>query len=128
MVPVGDYRLGTVTLSLDDPDRGPRWSYVFSDNGRKGDPVWHTVAKGGKVAVNPLGTVRLTTGLEDEGPRPPGDNLSLRPGLYTGDGLLIVTCYRGTPTSPAGDEGPNAEVSLNDREGRPLATARSGFA
>jgi len=128
VVPVGDYRLGTVTLSLDDPGGGPRWSYVFSDRGLGGDPAWYKVAKGDKVAVDPLGAIVLTTGLEGVDPRKPGDDLSLRPGLYTGDGLLIVTCFRGSPTSPAGDEGPGAEVSLNQRDGRPLATARSGFA
>jgi hypothetical protein len=128
VVPVGNYRVGTVTLSLDDPGGGPRWSYVFSDSGARGDPAWYRVAKGDEVAVDPLGTIDLTTGLEGVNPRKPGDDLSLRPGLYTGDGLLIVTCFRGTPTSPAGDDGPGAEVSLNDREGRPLATASSGFA
>ena len=36
-VPAGEYRLSTVTLTLADPAGGPTWSYVFSDNGRRGD-------------------------------------------------------------------------------------------
>jgi hypothetical protein len=48
--------------------------------------------------------------------------------LETGDGLLIVTCYRGTPTTPGGDDGPGAEIALTDGDGRRLASARSGFA
>ncbi len=128
VVPVGEYRLGTVTLSLDDRAGGPRWGYVFSDNGRRGESVWYKVERGGEVDVDPLGAVELATGLEGVDPRQAGDDLSLRPRLFTGDGLLIVTCYRGTPTTPGGDDGPGAEVALSDREGRALATARSGFA
>jgi len=128
VVPVGDYRLGTVTLSLDAPAGGPRWGYVFSDNGRRGEPVWYAVEKGGRVAVDPVGALELTTGLEGAGARGPGDDLTVRPRLFTADGLLIVTCYRGTPTTPGGDSGPGAGIALNDRDGRPLATAGSGFA
>ena len=58
----------------------------------------------------------------------PGDEVRVQPALYTGDGLLIVTCYRGSPTTPAGDSGTTAAIALRDTGGRPLATARSGFA
>jgi hypothetical protein len=127
-VPVDEYRLGTVTLALQDPAGGPRWGYVFSDNGRRGEPVWYRVARGAAVSIDPLGAVELATGLDGSGPRKPGEDLDVRPRLYTGDGLLIVTCYRGTPTAPGGDDGPTAGIALSDGGGRTLATARSGFA
>lgn len=127
-VPVGEYRLGTVVLALDDPAGGPRWWYVFSDHGRRGEPVWYSVGKGVAVAIDPLEAVALEAGLEGPGPRSPGDDLVVRPGLFTGDGLRIVTCYRGTPTTPGGDDGPAAEITLSDRAGRALVRARSGFA
>ena len=45
-VPVGDYRLGTVTATFDDPQGGPNWSFIFSDNGagasRSGTPSRRT--------------------------------------------------------------------------------------
>jgi len=85
-VPVGEYRLGTVTLAL-------------------------------------------TTDLEGSGPRKPSDTLKLRPGLFTAAGLLIVTSYRGTPTTTGSDDdGPMATIALADGDGRPLDLARSGFA
>jgi hypothetical protein len=128
-VPVGAYRLGTVTLSLDDPAGGPRWSYVFSDNDRRGEPRWYQVEKGGQVEIDPIGTLELVAGLVGgEKPRRAGEDLELQPRLYTGDGLLIVTSYRGTPTTPSSDEGPGAKVALRTTDGRPLALGHSGFA
>jgi hypothetical protein len=44
-VPVGEYRVSTVTLTLADPAGGASWSYVFSDNGRRGELIWYKVAK-----------------------------------------------------------------------------------
>jgi hypothetical protein len=127
-VPIGAYRLGTVTLALEDPAGGPRWGYVFSDLERRGEPVWYDVGKGAMVAIDPLGRLALSSPMESTGPHPPGDALSVQPRLYTGDGLLIVTCYRGTPTTPGSDDGPGAAIALVDAAGKRLQSARSGFA
>jgi hypothetical protein len=130
-VPVGEYRLGTVTISLDDPGGGQRWSFIFSDNGAKGDPRWYKVEKDGKVAIDPIGTPLFEIDLRDDvgNRRRPGDEVPLQPLLYTGDGLLINVAYRGSPASSALQETLGARISLREagsEEG--LATAHSGFA
>jgi hypothetical protein len=57
-----------------------------------------------------------------------GDLLRVTPRLYTGDGLLITTCYRGDQAASTGYGGPAAEVSLVLGD-RPLGeTASSGVA
>ncbi len=130
-VPVGEYRLGTVTIAMDDPKGGQRWSFIFSDNGAKGPPRWYKVEKDGSVAIDPLGTPRFEIDLHDNtAKRPrPGDDVNLQPLLYTGDGLLINVAYRGTPASPAMQETLGARVSLHGGlSEQTLATAHSGFA
>jgi hypothetical protein len=127
-VPIGAYRLGTVTLALEDPAGGPRWGYVFSDLERRGEPVWYDVGKGATVAIDPLGPFDLSCRVEGAGPYRTGDDLRVQPRLYTGDGLLIVTCYRGSPTTPGSDDGPDAAIALVDATGKALGQARSGFA
>jgi hypothetical protein len=130
-VPVGEYRLGTVTISLDDPGGGQRWSFIFSDNGAKGDPRWYKVEKDGVVAIDPIGTPLFELDLRDsvEKSRRPGDEVPLQPLLYTGDGLLINVAYRGSPASPAMQETLGARISLRGASSEQvLATAHSGFA
>jgi hypothetical protein len=131
-VPVGEYRLGTVTVSLDDPKGGQRWSFIFSDNGAKGDPRWYKVEKDGTVAIDPIGTPLFEIDLRDNATRRtrPGEDVNLQPLLYTGDGLLINVAYRGAPTSPSMQETLGARVALRAGSGNEhmLATAHSGFA
>ena len=102
-VPAGEYRVGTLTLAFDDPGGGPRWSFVFSDNGGKPDHKWYKVEREGAVVIDPVGTLELQTGLEVDTTKAirAGIELPLQPKLYTGDGLLINTCFRGTPSLPA---------------------------
>jgi hypothetical protein len=127
-VPMGEYRLGTVTCAFMDAHGGPRWNFVFSDMGRRGEAHWYKVDKGGMAAIDPLGTVELNATLEGMGRARPGEDLRVQPQLFTGDGLLIVTCYRGTPSGFADDSGTGAAIALAYPEGRTLATAHSGFA
>jgi hypothetical protein len=54
-----------------------------------------------------------------------GDDLEFQPRLYTGDGLLIVTCVRGTPANPTGEES-YAESVLAGKAER-IGIARCGF-
>ena len=44
-VPVGEYRLSTVTAAFDDPQGEQNWSFIFSDNGGKGDPDGTALAR-----------------------------------------------------------------------------------
>jgi hypothetical protein len=130
-VPVGEYRLGTVTIALDDPAVGQRWSFLFSDNGARGDPRWYKVEKDGAATIDPIGTPQFELDLRDkvEGNRRPGDEVPLQPLLYTGDGLLINVAYRGSPTSTALQETLGARIELHGSGSESvLATAHSGFA
>jgi hypothetical protein len=126
VVPVGEYRLGMVSVVLEDPAGGESWSFVFADSGLRGEPVWHTVAKDGHREIDPFGVLELRNLVKPEGPVRPGGVLDLQPQLYTGDGLLIVTANRGASTS--GEDGPVAVIALESSANPRLDTARSGFA
>ena len=127
-VPIGEYRLGTVTCAFEDIHGGPRWNFVFSDIGRRGAARWYKVERDGMAMIDPIGILELKTGTEGAGPVHSGDDLKVQPQLFTGDGLLIVTCYRGMLVSPAGDSDAGATITLATADGRALATAHSGFA
>jgi hypothetical protein len=128
-VPVGEYRLGTVTIAYDDPQGGQRWSFIFSDNGAKGDFRWYQVEKEGAISIDPIGTPSFELSLRDNpgAIASPGAEVDLQPLLYTGDGLLINVGYRGAPVSPALQELLGARLTLETTAGSVLATAHSGF-
>jgi hypothetical protein len=127
-VPAGEYRLGTVTMALDDAKTGQRWSFVFSDGGAKGQPRWYTVDKNAAVTIDPIGTPSFELTLKDQTRAVrSGDDVAVQPALYTGDGLLIVVAYCGSPVSPAAQEILGARIALNTADGTTLATAHSGF-
>jgi hypothetical protein len=128
-VPVGDYRLGTVTATFDEPKGGESWSFVFSDNGAKGDPNWYSVAKDRDVVIDPIGTLDMELSVADKLKTvKAGADVSLQPLLYTCDGLLINVAYRGSPVSPGAQEYVGAISTLATTDGQTLGTAHSGFA
>jgi hypothetical protein len=128
-LPIGEYRLGTVTCAIEDPSGGSRWNFVFSDIGRRGEPVWYKVERDATVVIDPIGELEFRTGDPGTGPVRPGDDLRVQPQLFTGDGLLVVTCYRGASAKPASDSaGGGARIVLATALGHSLATAHSGFA
>ena len=53
--------------------------------------------------------LEFKTGTEGMGPLRPGEDIKVQPQLFNGDGLLIVTCYRGMLASPASDSGTGAD-------------------
>jgi hypothetical protein len=122
----GDYRVQTVTISLDDPQGGPSWSFVFSDGGGAAAQGWHTVVQGQRVTVDPIGKLQFLASLEGKTCRP-GQDVMLQPKLYTEGGLLINAAFRGSPASPRSD-GPTAAITLATLDGHPANSARSGFA
>ncbi len=129
-VPAGDYRLGTLSLSFDDPAGGAKWSFIFSDNGGRPDHKWHKVEKGATVEIDPVGKLTLETGVDEQANgHLAGDDVALQPRLFTGDGLLINTCFRGSPTTPGGHDGQGADIKLRgaDTQAQTLAEAASGF-
>jgi hypothetical protein len=127
-VPIGEYCLGTVTCDFQDPRGGPRWNFVFSDIGRRGEERWYSVEAGETTIIDPIGSLEFKTSADALKPPRPGDDLRIQPQLFTGDGLLIVTCYRGMLASPASDSGTVATITLGTTDGRILTTAHSGFA
>ncbi|WP_165226506.1 hypothetical protein [Aquisphaera insulae] len=129
VLPVGEYRFSTVSVTLDDPDGGPAWSFLFSDNGAKGVPKWYAIAKDQSKELDPLGTLEMTlTIAENATTAKAGEDVTVQPGLYTGDGLLINVAYRGMPSSPGAQEAMGATTTLTTSSGEPLGAAHSGFA
>jgi hypothetical protein len=129
-VPVGDYRIGTVTLRLADPKGGAPWSYVFTDDRGEARAKWRAVEDDQTLALDPIGALEFRIALRgsDEALAPGGSG-ALQLVLRTGDGLLVVTCYRGREgSSPYSSAGLHAVVEVTDLEGEVLKTATSGFA
>jgi hypothetical protein len=129
-VPVGEYRVGTVTLRLADPDSGAPWSYVFTNDSGEARATWRAARMGETLALDPIGALDFHLALrEPEDALAPGKGGALELILRTGDGLRVVTCYRGREaTSPYGPNGLRATVTVLDLEGEVLKTATSGFA
>jgi hypothetical protein len=125
VVPVGEYRLHTITATLSDPAGGPRWTYQFSDSGARGGPHWYAVPRDGTVTIDPIGKLDFRTGVPGGAAAAPGKELSFQPQLYTGDGLLVVFCVRGA-MGGEDRESSFAETELLDGKDRADA-ARSGF-
>ena len=126
-VPVGEYRLASLTLSLDDAKTGQLWSFVFSDGLWSRGPCWYKVDKDAVVTIDPVGKPIFEL-RRDEAISlvRPGDDIRLRPALYTSDGLLIVAAYCGAPISPATQE-LSPRLNLTKSDGQKVATAHSGF-
>jgi hypothetical protein len=125
VVPVGEYRLHTITATLSDPAGGPRWTYQFSEAGAKGGPRWYAVARDTTVTIDPIGKLDFRNGLKEGAVAQSGKDLAFQPELYTGDGLLVVFCVRGT-FGGEDRESSFAETELLDGKDRADA-ARSGF-
>lgn len=126
--PIGDYRITTVNLTLADAKKGAPWSYVFSEGGRKGDAVWHHLDRDAEIVLDPIGALQFEGGLDPHAGRMSGGSSFLvKPRLYTGDGLLVNTTYRGTSTSGYVSS-PRARIALQDRAGNTLVQSDSGFA
>ena len=127
-VPVGEYRISTLTLSIADPSGGQPWNYVFSDNGGRPEQKWYKIERDGSVVIDPIGRIELLTGLGDNASTcRAGESLSVQPRLYTGDGLLINTCYRGLQQA-IGYGDPSARIALVSTDGTPIGETQSGFA
>jgi hypothetical protein len=127
-LPAGEYRLGSVTVAVDDPAGGPAWTFTFADNGARPPERWYAVASGKVVTIDPVGELDFRTGLDDPAAAKPGADLSFQAKLYTGDGLLIVAALRGTPAAPSSRGDVYAEFALEGDGGKALSSARSGFA
>jgi hypothetical protein len=128
VLPVGEYRCSTLHLSLRDPATGQAWGYLFSDSGAE-KQQWHKLARGSTLVFDPVGQLALTVPTGDNGTCIAGKSLHCRPGLFTGEGLLITTAYHGRelPSAPSGN-GPQARIVLIGATGAKLNETSSGFA
>lgn len=126
-LPAGEYRLTTVLLTLKDPRGGPAWGFVFNDNGGK-EPRWHTLANNGSLTLEPLGKLDFSAEVHDgKTVCRPGDELSVKPRLYTAEGLLIERAYRGSFATNSFGGGCHGTIRLLEGD-RLLDSASSGFA
>jgi hypothetical protein len=103
-------------------------SCLLPDNGHRGDARWYKIERAGTATIDAIDVLEFKTGSEAVGPLRPGDDLKVQPQLFTGDGLLIVTCYRGMLANPADDSGTVATITLATADGHVLGRAHSGFA
>ena len=126
-LPIGEYRVNTLVMGLRDPKGGSRWNFVFYEDRTVGERRSYAVMANQSITLDPIGELRLTADVE---PKPiecqPGDTLTVRPRLHTGDGLLINTSYWGA-TNTYFEAQPKAEVVLRTTAGDRLDSYQSGF-
>ena len=128
VVPAGEYRLGNLTVSLEHAKSGEAWTFIFSDGLWSRGPRWYKVAKDAAVTIDPVGKPSFElVRFDSNATGTPGEDIVVRPALYTGDGLLIVVGYCERPVSPATQEQLAAQVNLLKTDGQTMATAHSGF-
>lgn len=97
-VPVGRYALGSVTMTIDTGEHEP-WHFVFSRSGSVGKDDWNSVAADQDVTLKAVGQTRFVLNVDGGSDVRPGDSLTVKPRLYTQDGLLINFSCRGEETS-----------------------------
>ncbi|MEX2120926.1 MAG: hypothetical protein WD847_15150 [Pirellulales bacterium] len=128
-VPIGEYRVCSLMVSCKDPDGGPNWNFVFSDYVGPREQVWYNVGTGETVELEPLSSFDFQLELADAGtPGKSGGNLRVQPRLFSADGLVINTCYRGQYDQGRYDEHGAARILLSTLDGQTLNTTYSGFA
>jgi hypothetical protein len=127
VLPIGEYRLTMLHLTLKEPKSGESWGYLFSDNGGVGEE-WRTLTKDGTLVLDPVGRVKLTCPAAERGKCTAGETIQFRPGLYTGDGLLITTVCLGREISTVFSNGPRAKILLLGADGNTHDETSSGFA
>jgi hypothetical protein len=124
-LPVGDYRISTATITLNDSAGQAPWTYAFTDTGRRGEPVWHAIGSDQSVALDPFGKLALEAGLgERKGVYHPGETVEVQPRLHTADGLTIARMFREAARGPQNGQ---LQTRLVAHDGRTVATVASGF-
>lgn len=86
------------------------------------------MTKDGSLTLDPVGSLDFSADVHNGKTMClAGDELSVRPALYTADGLLIERAYRGQYESNPFGGGCHGTIRLLDGE-RVLDTAHTGFA
>ncbi|HEU4417558.1 MAG TPA: hypothetical protein VFT55_01390 [Planctomycetota bacterium] len=120
VVPTGNYRITNLQLALPHDQKGSPWTFVFAES--SASTRWQ-VGPDKVVAIEPCRAPRFAVAAEQPAA---GGSVSVRPGLTLGNGMYLVTCFRGENTRSGWGAG--ATVSLVDGNGRVLDTSHSGFA
>jgi hypothetical protein len=125
-VPVGEYSIFQMNLTLKDPAGGEPWIYNFGGADDANSAHWFKVTKGNQTALNPLTGIKLKGTLDKlEANCRPDEEISIQPRVETGDNLPLTAVYRGKPDSST--RHPGADVSLQSSDGKNLSTTQSGF-
>lgn len=128
-VPVGRYAVNTLSLALADMDDRRVWRFVFSWNGSPRRRTWFSVSKDETTTIDPVGELSFVIDLPDGTKAAQrGGRLSVRPRLFTQDGLLINSGSCENPFASGTDSSNSARVALRTRDEFVLSTGHSGFA
>ena len=121
-IPVGQYRIYSLVVVARSGKRGQAWEYVFNYEGGR-TYRWFDLKRNSRLEINPLDHLDLVA--EGLGKTcQPGRTLSVKPVVFTGDGLRMNACT----ASSTGQDATQAYVDLLDAKGKVLASQSSGFA
>jgi len=133
-VPVGNYALRSLRLSVVDATTKKPWNFQFSRHEAPHDKHWHTIAAGQELTLDPCGPLQLTAeGNDLKRTAQPGRDVVVNPRLWTAEGLLITSSDRNEKPvqlfgrASAGNEY-CADVTLCQTDGMKVAQHMSGFA
>jgi hypothetical protein len=119
-VPVGQYRVYSLVVVARSVNQA--WEYVFNYEGGRSFR-WFDLKRDSRLEINPLDHLDLIAeGLAETCQA--GQILSVRPVVFTADGLRMNACT----AHATGQDATQAYVDLLDAKGKVLASKTSGFA
>ncbi len=126
-VPVGRYRVASLSLAFDDPAGGAPWSFIFSSVSSSLSRRFEVTA-GETCTIDPLADLQFAAQIaQRQRPFQPGDRIEVTPRLHSA-GLLINSCTRGDGQVRHTSGELCAAVELADGGGNVVSSAQSGFA
>jgi hypothetical protein len=128
-VPVGKYAVGAVNVTVRDETSPEPWTFVFSRAGGAEPEIWYDVQQDAATDIDPLCGFRFELALSDGNEvRRAGQQVTVRPRLFTGDGLLINASHLGEADRYSSQHKHNAaRIQLRTLQQRKLGSATSGF-
>jgi hypothetical protein len=127
-VPVGRYTLGSVTMTIDDGNSEP-WHFVFSRSDTIAEDDWMGVATGQEASLEAVGQPRFVLNTDHGSELHRGATISVKPRVYTQDGLLINLSCRGRQIGSFDRERSHNQchIKLTSPSSETLSSAQSGF-
>lgn len=124
-MPVGKYKVGSLSLLMTDNDSPKPWYFSFSHSGRDGEGKWFEVTKDNKVVVDPLGEFRF--GFTGDKYLEVGSDINVRPFLVTETELYLRASSRHEPDKFGDFNGNSALITAMDGDGNIIDQTTSGF-